>query len=137
MAISYLDPIGKKIVRQPLVKRFRSYYRSPRKSGIENLFNDKMYMDINRVYLELEILNTSILDKVKIFLGLEKDNTHEIVNNPESEYYGRVYDLSNDSVSFYDFDLDSTIEYTETMDTIGGNLSKLFYKVNKLEKQTG
>lgn len=137
MAISYLNPFIKKMVREPLVKRFRSYYRSPRKSGIENLFNDKMYMDLNRIYLDLELLNTDILNKIKILLGSEKDDTHEIINDEESAYYARVYDLSNDSVSFYDFNLDSTVQYTETMDTIGGNLSRLFYKVNKLEKQTG
>lgn len=137
MTISYLNPLIKKIIRQPLVKRFRSYYRSPRKSGIENLFNDKMYMDISRIYLELELLNTSILNRIKILLGSEKDDTHEIVNEQEAEYYARVYDLSNDSISLYDFDLDTMVQYSETMDTIGGNLSKLFYKVNKLEKQTG
>ena len=48
MPISYLDPNSKKIIREPLVKRFRSFYRSPRKSGQENLFNQKVYMDMNR-----------------------------------------------------------------------------------------
>ena len=49
MPISYLDPNSKKIIREPLVKRFRSFYRSPRKSGQENLFNQKVYMDMNRL----------------------------------------------------------------------------------------
>lgn len=137
MPISYSNPTAKKIVREPLVKRFRSYYRSPRKSNIENLFNDKIFMDINRIYLELELINTSILNKVKIFLGAEKDDTHEMINNQETEYYARVYDLAADSISLYDFNADDTIEYVETMDTIGGSLSRLFYKINKLEKQTG
>ena len=51
MPISYLDPNSKKIIREPLVKRFRSFYRSPRKSGQENLFNQKVYMDMNREYV--------------------------------------------------------------------------------------
>jgi hypothetical protein len=37
----------------------------------------------------------------------------------------------------YDYSAADTIDYLETMDTIGGSLSKLFYKINKLEKQTG
>jgi hypothetical protein len=141
MPISYLDPSSKKIIREPLFKRFRSFYRSPRKSGQENLFNQKMYMDMNRVYLELELLDTAIIDDVKIFVGAEKDETHEIRSVSDQitgeQYYGRVYDLTADSVSMYDYSAADTIDYLETMDTIGGSLSKLFYKINKLEKQTG
>ncbi len=141
MPISYLDPNSKKIIREPLTKRFRSFYRSPRKSGQENLFNQKIFMDMNRVYLELELLDTAILDRVKIFLGSEKDETHEIRSVLDEvtgeEYYGRVYDLSTDSISMYDYTADDTIDYLETTDTIGGSLSRLFYKINKLEKQTG
>jgi len=141
MPISYLDPNSKKIIREPLTKRFRSFYRSPRKSGQENLFNQKIFMDMNRVYLELELLDTAILDRVKIFLGSEKDETHEIRTVLDEvtgeEYYGRVYDLSADSISMYNYTADDTIDYLETTDTIGGSLSRLFYKINKLEKQTG
>ena len=141
MPISYLDPNSKKIIREPLVKRFRSFYRSPRKSGQENLFNQKVYMDINRLYLELELFDTAIFDKVKIFSGAEKDETHEIRTVSDEttgeQYYGRVYDLSADSVSLYDYSASDTIDYLETTDTIGGSLSRLFYKINKLEKQTG
>jgi hypothetical protein len=141
MPISYLDPNSKKIIREPLTKRFRSFYRSPRKSGQENLFNQKIFMDMNRVYLELELLDTAILDRVKIFLGAEKDETHEIRTVLDEvtgeEYYGRVYDLSADSISMYNYTADDTIDYLETTDTIGGSLSRLFYKINKLEKQTG
>ena len=114
MPISYLDPNSKKIIREPLVKRFRSFYRSPRKSGQENLFNQKVYMDINRLYLELELFDTAIFDKVKIFLGAEKNETHEIRTVSDEttgeQYYGRVYDLSADSVSLYDYSASDTID---------------------------
>lgn len=141
MPISYLNPDSKKIIREPLVKRFRSFYRSPRKSGQENLFNQKILMDMNRIYLELELIDTAIVNNIKIILGTEKDQTHEIRNvldeTTGEEYYGRVYDLTTDSISLYDYTADDTIDYLETMDTIGGSLSRLFYKINKLEKQTG
>ena len=93
MPLTYLDSNLKKIIREPLVKRFRSFYRSPRKSGQENLFNQKVYMDINRVYLELELLDTAILNKIKIFLGAEKEDLHEIISLPNENFYGRTYDL--------------------------------------------
>lgn len=137
MPLTYLDSNLKKIIREPLVKRFRSFYRSPRKSGQENLFNQKVYMDINRVHLELELLDTAILNKIKIFLGAEKEDLHEIISLPNENFYGRTYDLSNDSISFHDYTKNDTIDYLQTMDTIGGKLSTLFYKINKLEKQTG
>ncbi|MFZ4104958.1 MAG: hypothetical protein ACOYK3_01010 [Flavobacterium sp.] len=94
-------------------------------------------MDINRLYLELELLDTAILNKIKILLGVEKEELHEITNLPNDNFYGRTYDLSNDSISFHNYISNDTIDYLQTMDTIGGRLSTLFYKINKLEKQTG
>ena len=77
MPISYLNPNSKKIVREPLLNRFRSFYRSPRKSGQENLFNQKILMDIKRLYLELELIDTAIINKVKTFFLKAKEKTKE------------------------------------------------------------
>ena len=141
MPITYLSNTSNNAPREPLTKRIRSFYRSPRKSNQENLFNQKLCIDIKRIYLELELIDTAILNKVKLLLGVEKEDTHEIksvLNDATGEqYYGRIYDLSNDSISMYDYQTANTTEDLETMDTIGGRLSKLFFKINQLEKQTG
>ena len=141
MPITYLSNASNKAPREPLTKRIRSLYRSPRKSDQENLFNQKLCVDIKRLYLELDIIETAVLDKVKILLGVEKEDTHEVksvLNEATGEqYYGRIYDLSNDSISIYDYQKSNTTQDLETMDTIGGRLSKLFFKINQLEKQTG
>ncbi len=141
MPITYLLNAVNKAPIEPLTKKIRSFYRSPRKSNQENLFNQKLCMDIKKLYLELEIIDTAILNKVKILVGVEKEETHQIKtvsNNVTGEqYYGRVYDLSDDSISMYAYQADTATADLETMDTIGGRLSKLFFKINQLEKQTG
>jgi len=129
MTISYTNPDEKVIIRQPLLKRFRSFYRSPRRSSKENLYSQQMYMDIKRIYLSLELLNTQILNKVKVFLGQEQDVTHITAGDGS-----RYYDLTQDSLEFYDFTNDETVVKLDTMDSIGGRLSNIIYKVNKLEK---
>lgn len=129
MTISYTNPEEKVIIRQPLLRRFRSFYRSPRRSSKENLYSQQMYMDIKRIYLSLELLNTRILNKVKIFLGQEQDSTHITADDGS-----RYYDLTQDSLEFYDFVNDETVVKLDTMDSIGGRLSNIMYKINKLEK---
>lgn len=90
-------------------------------------------MDIKRLDLELELIDTAILNKVKILLGIEKEDIHQIkiTSNDltRKQYYGRVYDLSDDLVSMYDYQANNTIVDLETMDTVGGRLSKLFLKL--------
>lgn len=141
MPITYLSNTSNKAPREPLTKRIRSFYRSPRKGNQENLFNQKLCIDINRIHLELELIDTAILNKIKILLGVEKEDTHEIKNVLNEvtgeQYYGRIYDLSSDLISLYDYQAANTVQDLETMDTIGGSLSKLFFKINQLEKQTG
>ena len=129
MTISYTNPDEKVIIRQPLLRRFRSFYRSPRKSAKENLYGQQMYMDIKRIYISLELLNTKILNKIKLFLGQEQDSTHLI-----DEDGSRYYDLSQDSLQFYDFVNDQTITKLSTMNSLSGKLSNIIYKINKLEK---
>lgn len=129
MTISYTNPDEKVIIRQPLLRRFRSFYRSPRKSVKENLYSQQMYMDIKRIYISLELLNTKILNKIKLFLGQEQDSTH-LTDEDGSRYY----DLSQDSLQFYDFVNDQTITKLSTMNSLSGKLSNIIYKINKLEK---
>lgn len=142
MAISYQDPNEKKIVRQPLLKRIRAYYRGPRKSGQENLFYQKMYMDIRRVYLELEIINTKIFNKVKALMGTENSNAHQIDDQADSPYHGaKYYDLTKESVLFFHAGADATPSTTDeisslyTTSSISAKLANLNFKINQLERR--
>lgn len=143
MPVSYRDPAEKAILKEPILKRIRSFYRSPRKSSIENIYNQQILMDIKRLYLSFELLDIQILNKIKIFLGQEKDDTHivgshQTVNKPGNNddvyKYSRYYDISQDSLSFYDYNNEDSVTELDTIDSIGGQLSNLIYKINKLEK---
>ncbi|GEM_PF-2327362 len=76
MPITYTNPSAGKILKEPLLKKVRALYRSPRKSITENLYAQQMSIDINRVYLALEILNTAIVNKVQIFFAKGSEDTH-------------------------------------------------------------
>gem|GEM_PF-5948516 len=56
-------------------------------------------------------------------------------NIPIFRIIGAYYDLQQDSISFYDEISQQNIVNLPTMDSIGGRLSMLYYKINKLEKQ--
>lgn len=142
MTISYQDPEKKKIVRQPLLKRFRAFYRGPRKTSIENLFYQKMYLDIKRVYIELELINTKIFNKVKTFIGAENSSTHQLDTSSNSSYYGaKYYDLSEDGVSFFNAHAAATPSLEDetaklyTTAAIAAKLANLNFKINQLERR--
>lgn len=142
MAISYQDPQKKKIIRQPLLKKIRAFYRGPRKSHTENLFYQKVYLDVQRLYIEFELLNTKIFNKVKTFIGAENSTTHQIENTADSEFYGaKYYDLTPDSVSFFNAHAAATPSLTGETDkiytttAIAAKLSSLNFKINQLERR--
>lgn len=142
MAISYQDPNEKKIIRQPLLRRIRAYYRSPRKSNQENLFYQKMYIDIHRIYMELELINTKIFNKVKILMGVETSTVHQIDSQANSPYYGaKYYDLTKESISFFHAGADATPSTTDqisnlyTTSSVAAKLVNLNFKINQLERR--
>lgn len=142
MPVSYQDPNEKKIVRHPLLKRMRSYYRAPRKSSVENLFYQKMYMDIHRIYIELELINTKIFNRIKSIIGAENSITHLIDTETSSTYYGaKYYDLAGESVAFFNAKANATPntedEITNLYNTnsIAAKLSNIYFKINQLERR--
>lgn len=144
MTITYQDPKSKKIIRQPLLKRIRSFYRSARKSGQENLFYQKIYMDMSRIYVELELINTKIFNRVKSIIGAETSSMHAQNTLPNSEYFGaKYYDLSQDSVVFFHAGTNpspsssASDQKTQlyTTNSIAAKLSNLNFKINQLERR--
>jgi hypothetical protein len=142
MTVTYQDPEKKKIIRQPLLKRIRAFYRGPRKTSTENLFYQKIYLDIKRIYIELELINTKIFNKVKTFIGAENSSTHQLDTSTDSSYYGaKYYDLNLDGVSFFNahaaatpsLEDESTKLYTTA--AIAAKLANLNFKINQLERR--
>ena len=118
------------------------YYRGVRKSAIENLFYQKMYMDIQRIYIELELINTKIFNKVKYIIGAETSDTHKTDVEEGSSYFGaKYYDLTDDSVSFFNAKAHATPSISDessnlyTTNSIAAKLAKLNFKINQLERR--
>ena len=137
MSTSYSLNANNFKVREPLFKRIRSYYRGPRKSYKENLAANQIHIDIERIYLELEKININILNNIKIILDKEKDNDFTSLNADGS----RSYSLSStivDPMVFY-VKWKTATSYTavnkmDTMDTLSSRLSRVNYKLNRIEK---
>jgi hypothetical protein len=142
MAVTYQNSDEKNIVRQPLFKRIRSFYRTARKSSQENLFYQKIYMDLSRIYIELELINTKIFNRVKLIIGAETSSTHEIDTEVGSKYYGaKYYDLTKDSVAFFNAGASATPSISDdnvnlyTTNSIAAKLINLNFKINQLERR--
>lgn len=138
MSTSYTDGNRLSKPREPLFRRFRSYYRAPRSSQKENLASDQIYMDINRISKELEAINIDSLNKIKIILDKEKDNNFTILNNDGSRSISLEDGLS-DSLTFYskwkNAENYEEIKDVHTMDYLSSRLSKAQYRLNRLERQ--
>jgi len=134
MTIMYTKPSLKKAIRQPLSKRIRALYMGPRSSGDENLMYQKMYLDIKRIHLELEQLNTSIFDRVQVLVNAEKDSTHLVDNQQGSSFYGGdYYDFTDDEITFLNSGPINSALYSTV--TLAAKVSNLFFKINQLERQ--
>jgi hypothetical protein len=123
--------------REPLTNRLRSYYRSPRKSFQENLISNKIYIDLQRIYLELEATDTSMLNSIKIILDKEKDSTFTTEKSDGSRSFSLDSELINSMSFMTKWKQDSQfveISEMETIDTIAARLSKISSKINRLEK---
>lgn len=136
MSISYSDPNKKRGLRQPLTKRFRSYYRGPRKSHEENLFRSQVYLDLIRIYNELDSINIDMLNKLKIILDKEKDDNFTVLEDDGS----RSFELNSGHLVGLQFNCawktsntHEEIVSSPTMDSISSRIARLKMKVNRLE----
>jgi len=137
MSTSYSLNINNFKTREPLFKRVRSYYRSPRKSYQENLIANQIYIDIQRIYLELEKINLNILNDIKIILDKEKDNDFTDLNTDGSRSYSldsTIVDPMTFHVKWKSAASYTTVEKMDTMDTLSSRLSRVNYKLNRIEK---
>ena len=135
MSISYLDPSKKYKMRQPLFRKIRSYYRGPRKSSKENLLFNQMYTDLERIYIELENITNSIVQDVKIILDKEKDDEITISQSDGSREFSfeNLNDLTLNS-QWRDVEAEhQEITSLPTMDTISSRISRVKFKLNRLE----
>jgi hypothetical protein len=134
MTISYTNPKLKNILYQPLYRRFNQAYRSPRSSVDENLANQKMYLDIKRIHLQLEQINDLIFDRAQAIVNAEKDSSHPVDSESDSRFYGSdYYDLTEDGIIFSNPTEIQSALYS--INAVSSKVSNLFFKINQIERQ--
>ena len=121
----------KKII-QPLYQRYRSVFRGPRNSEMENLEMNKLLIDMHRLEESIQSINDRIYDEQRIFVGQsdpEKTQIHE-------EYEDGKYYIFND-IQFEYYGDSATPDYVQidTLDTVASKMNRLSKKIKMLEKR--
>jgi hypothetical protein len=86
-------------VKEPLFQVNRMKYRGPRNSELENAETNFLKLDLTRIENQLDSVDTSILEDVKLFIGDVDDITTTTLLND-----GLTYDISDVSM-YMDSDL--------------------------------
>lgn len=131
MAKTYLDNAIKSRVKQPLLSREVTKYRSHRVSEKENLETNLIKMDLNRVMSSLNQADASILVDLRYLVGDVRDLNEEVELNDGLKYEidnVEVY-IDNDSPSIEDLSI-------ETIGVLMSKLSRIENKISRLEKES-
>lgn len=114
-------------VKEPVFQINRAKYRAPRSSELENLETNMLKIDLSRILNELESVDISVLQNLELIVGDKSDITDMTYLND-----GLSYDVTG--VGFkYDDNPVETIMKIDTTDKLGGTLSRLILKVQRLE----
>lgn len=66
MSISFSDNNKRETIFEPLLSRQRFIYKGPVTSYAMNLFDDQFFMDVNRLYEKIKLLENQIDDSTSI-----------------------------------------------------------------------
>lgn len=117
---------------QPLYQRYRSVFRGPRNSGLENLEMNKMLIDLKRLDQKVDNLRDQIHSDVRIFIG-QDDTEFAEIHTPYND--GKYYTFSDVIVEFYGDSATPDYVQIDTISTISSKLSRLSGKIQALENK--
>ena len=128
MAISYRNSNKINRIIEPLYQIDRVKLKSPRSSLMENLENNLLKIDFSRILKHLDEIDDSILDKITYFVGDITDYTEQARLDD-----GIAYDFPGIQ-TYIDESSPALEELTiDTTNKLSGKLSRLIYKVSRLE----
>ncbi len=129
MARSYIEI---KRVVQPLYQRYRNIFRGPRSSRDENLEMNKILIDLKRLDLKIDEIDSNIYENVRIFIGQVDPEAAQI---HDQRINGDYYEF--DDIQLYTYGDSATPDYLEipTTITISGRLTNLAHKIKMLESK--
>lgn len=118
-------------ILQPVFGKFRTKYRSHRSSQSENAETNLFKIDLERIYRDLETVDSKILNDLTYFVGDVEDIDTSVLLSEGLSY-------SLDGVDFYFDDTGVTSQDVDikTVNTISSKMSRIFDKVQRLEKDS-
>jgi hypothetical protein len=121
-----------KRIIQPLYQRYRSVFRGPRNSEMENMEMNKILIDMHRLDEYILNIDDRIYDEQRIFVGQvdpEKPQIHEEYDD------GKYYIFSDVQFEYYGDSATPDYLQIDTVDTAASKLSRLSKKIKMLEKR--
>ena len=121
-----------KRIIQPLFQRYRTVFRGPRNSELENMEINKMLIDMHRLDEYILNIDNRIYDEQRIFIGQIDPEKAQIHGEYDD---GKYYIFSDVQVEYYGDSATPDYLQIDTIDTAASKISRLSRKINMLEKR--
>ena len=123
-------------IREPLFNISRVKYKGSRLSEQENVETNLLKLDITRISLELEQIDSAVIDNLVYLVGDIADITESVKLNDGLSY--SVAGVTTSTFGYKDPDIESPTTQVLSIDVtnkLGAKLSRLYSKVTRLESE--
>ena len=123
-------------IREPLFNISRVKYKGSRLSEQENVETNLLKLDITRISLELEQIDSTVIDNLVYLIGDIADITESVKLNDGLSY--SVAGVTTSIFGYKDPDIESPTTQVLSIDVtnkLSAKLSRLYSKVTRLESE--
>lgn len=123
-------------IREPLFNISRVKYKGSRLSEQENVETNLLKLDITRISLELEQIDSAVIDNLVYLIGDIADITESVKLNDGLSY--SVAGITTSIFGYKDPDIESPTTQVLSIDVtnkLSAKLSRLYSKVTRLESE--
>ena len=123
-------------IREPLFNISRVKYKGSRLSEQENVETNLLKLDITRISLELEQIDSAVIENLVYLIGDITDITDSVKLNDGLSY--SVAGITTSIFGYKDPDIESPTTQVLSIDVtnkLGAKLSRLYSKVTRLESE--
>lgn len=123
-------------IREPLFNISRVKYKGSRLSEQENVETNLLKLDITRISLELEQIDSAVIDNLVYLIGDIADITESVKLNDGLSY--SVAGVTTSIFGYKDPDIESPTTQVLSIDVtnkLSAKLSRLYSKVTRLESE--
>jgi hypothetical protein len=132
MGITFSKKSNRRRIVEPLFTRSRQRYKGPRSSQSENIEMNSLILDLERVKIDLDSVETSILSITRDVVGNVKVITEaeKLTDGPLVEIDGVKFNLDK-AGDPYGSNLEEV--FISNLNTLAAKISRLESKVKRLE----